>query len=135
MVERVQHIREVQDTDGTMHRSTKIVDNGDDRLLSTGSQISSRIIAARVVWYIAGVLLVILAFRFVFGLLGANPANAFADFIYTVSYPFVAPFFSLFHYNLRYGVSRFEEYTLVAMAVYAIIAFAIARLLTIDQPT
>ncbi|HEX4773927.1 MAG TPA: hypothetical protein VH234_00195 [Candidatus Saccharimonadales bacterium] len=91
-------------------------------------------VAARVVWYIAGVLLVLLAFRFVLALLGANPANGFANFIYTTSHPFVAPFFSLFGYNLHYGVSRFESYTLVAMAVYAVIAWGLARLFTLSQP-
>lgn len=90
--------------------------------------------AARVIWYIAGVLLVLLAFRFVFALLGANPNNGFANFIYTVSHPFVAPFFGLFGYNLRYGVSRFETYTLVAMAVYTVIAWGLARLVTLNRP-
>jgi hypothetical protein len=94
--------------------------------------------AARVIWYIAGVLLVLLAFRFVLALLGANPSNGFANFIYTASHPFVSPFFSLFGYNLHYGVSRFETYTLVAMLVYAVIAWGLARLATIGhahQPT
>ncbi|HVX23912.1 MAG TPA: hypothetical protein VG992_01025 [Candidatus Saccharimonadales bacterium] len=92
-------------------------------------------LAARVIWYIAGVLLVLLALRFVLALLGANPANGFANFIYSVSHPFVAPFFSLFSYNLRYGVSRFEIYTLVAMAVYALIAWGLARLVTLNHHT
>ena len=93
-----------------------------------------RATVVRLVWFLAGVLLVLLAFRFVFALIGANPSNGFANFIYSVSHPFVAPFFSLFSYRLQYGVSRFEIYTLVAMAVYALIAFGIARLLVIDRP-
>lgn len=90
--------------------------------------------AARVIWYIAGVLLILLAFRFVLALLGANPSNGFANFIYSVSHPFVAPFFGLFGYDLRYGVSRFESFTLVAMAVYAVIAWGLAKLVTLSQP-
>lgn len=90
-------------------------------------------IAERVVWYIAGVLLVLLAFRFVLSLLGANTTNSFANFIYSASHPFVSPFFSLFSYKINYGVSKFEVYTLVAMAVYAIIAWGIARLLTLNR--
>jgi hypothetical protein len=31
-------------------------------------------------------------------------------------------------------VSRFETYTLVAMAVYAIIAYGLARLVTLGRP-
>jgi uncharacterized protein YggT (Ycf19 family) len=88
----------------------------------------------RVVWFIAGVLLVLLAFRFVLALIGANPSNGFANFIYSTSHPFVSPFFSLFSYRLQYGVTRFEIYTLVAMAVYAIVAFGITKLITIDRP-
>ena len=91
--------------------------------------------AVNVVWYIAGLLMILLGFRFVLALLGANPSNGFANFIYTTSHPFVAPFFSLFSYDgTRYGISRFEVYTLVAMAVYAVVAWAIARLFTLNRP-
>src|ERR1043166_793968 len=68
-------------------------------------------VATRVIWFVAGVVLIMLAFRFVLALLGANPQNAFADFIYTVTQPMVSPFFNLFNYNvIQNGVSRFEIY-------------------------
>lgn len=97
------------------------------------SSPSGSTVASRVVWFIAGVILVLLAFRFVLALLGANPNNAFADFIYDTSYPFVAPFFGLFGYDLQYGVSRFETFTLIAIAVYAVVAWGIAKLVTIGS--
>jgi len=100
--------------------------------VAAGSQGQN--VATRLVWFIAGVILVLLVFRFVFVLLGANPANGFANFIYTTSHPFVAPFFGLFSYNLRYGVSRVEIYTLVAMAVYALVAYGLAKLININRP-
>jgi hypothetical protein len=75
----------------------------------------------------------LLAFRFVLVLLGANPGSGFVDFIYTVSRPFAAPFFGIFGYQLDYGHSRVELSTLVAIAVYALVAYGIARLLTIRQ--
>lgn len=90
-------------------------------------------VATRVVWYLAGILLVLLAFRFVLALLGANPANPFASFIYSASYPFVAPFFGLFGYHLAYGVSRLEIFTLVAMAVYAVVAWGLDKLVNITK--
>ena len=96
--------------------------------------VSGPTLLARIVWYVAGVLLALLAFRFVLAALGANPNNAFADFIYDVSHPFVAPFFSLFGYNLQYGVSRIEVYTVVAMAVYALVAYGLAELATLRRP-
>lgn len=124
MTEYVQRVREIRRNDETPEVSER----------RTAATNDSQITAARVVWYVAGILLGILAIRFLLALLGANPANVFASFIYSISYPFVAPFFSLFSYNYRYGVSQFESYTLVAMAVYALIAYAIARLITLNRP-
>lgn len=89
--------------------------------------------AARVVWFVTWVIITLLAIRFVLSLLGANRANAFADLIYSLTYPFAAPFFGLFGYQVRYGVARFEIETLVAMAVYALLGYGIARLLTINR--
>lgn len=97
---------------------------------STGDSAPN--IAARIIWFIASVILVLLAFRFVFSLLGANRNNAVADFVYSVTYPLVAPFFTLFNYNPTYnGISKFETYTLVAMVVYLFIAWGLATLVTI----
>ena len=91
-------------------------------------------IISRIIWFVAGVILLLLAFRFVLALLGANTTNAFAQFIYNTSHPFVAPFFNLFSYNnIQYGVSRFEIYTLVAMAVYAAIAWVLSALANIGR--
>ena len=98
------------------------------------SSIGGSALVVRVIWFIAGVLLVLLTFRFVLTLLGANPSNAFANFIYSASHPFVSPFFGLFGYDLQYGVSRFEIFTLVAMAVYAIVAWGLTKLVTINKP-
>lgn len=100
----------------------------------TIDQSDAQALAARVVGYIAGVLLALLALRFLLALLGANPSNAFADLIYTLSYPFVAPFFGLFNYDVHYGTAHFETYTLFAMVVYALVAYGITRLLTINRP-
>jgi hypothetical protein len=92
------------------------------------------VILARIVWFLASLLLLLLAVRFIFSLLGANRGNGFANFIYSASHPFVAPFFGLFHYNVvDYGASRFEVYTLVAMLVYGAIAWLIAYLVTIPS--
>lgn len=91
-------------------------------------------ILSQVIWFVAGVILLLLAFRFVLALLGANTTNGFAQFIYNASHPFAAPFFGLFHYNnIQYGVSRFEVYTLVAMAVYAAVAWILSYLANIGR--
>lgn len=91
-------------------------------------------VTTRVIWFIAGIIIVLLAFRFVLSLLGANTTNGFANFIYSASHPFVAPFFGLFSYNnIQYGISRFEVYTLIAMAVYAVIAWGLTALVDISR--
>lgn len=95
--------------------------------------VSGPTLLARVITFLTGLLLVLLGFRFLLALLGANPGNAFASFIYDASHPFVAPFFSLFNYDLQEGRSRFEIYTLVAAAVYAFVGWALARLATIGR--
>jgi uncharacterized protein YggT (Ycf19 family) len=96
-------------------------------------KVKRQTVASRIIWLLAGILLILLAFRFVLALLGANPANPFANFIYSVSYPFVAPFFGLFGYHLVYGVSQLEVFTLVAMAVYAVVAWIIDRIINITR--
>jgi YggT family protein len=91
-------------------------------------------ILSQVIWFLAGIILLLLAFRFVLSLLGANPNNSFANFIYSASHPFVAPFFGLFHYNVvDLGATRFEIYTLFAMAVYAAIAWGLSYLANIGR--
>jgi hypothetical protein len=111
----------------------------DDRPARTGATEVTPVaarpsIVSQVIWLVAGIILLLLGFRFVLALLGANTSNGFAQFIYTTSHPFAAPFFGLFHYNnLSYGVSRFEVYTLVAMAVYAAVAWMLAYLANIGR--
>lgn len=87
--------------------------------------------AVRIVYMIAGVITGLLAIRFILALFGANPSNAFANFIYTTSHPFVTPFFGLFNYHSQYGISRFELETLIAIVVYSLAAWLIAKLLTV----
>jgi uncharacterized protein YggT (Ycf19 family) len=126
MGEQIQQVRKVS-SGGITTRTTKVTDDAPQAITNERSNT-----IVRIVWFVVGILLVLLAFRFV--LLGANPNNGFANFIYSVSYPFAAPFFGLFGYTLKYGISRVELSTLVAMVVYALIAFGITTLLTIGHP-
>ena len=81
----------------------------------------------QIVWYIVGLLEVLLAFRVVLKLLAANPSAGFSSFIYNVSYPFAAPFLNVFHVTKVEG-GVFEWTTLLAMFVYWLIAWGIVRL-------
>jgi YggT family protein len=92
-------------------------------------------VAERIVWLVAGIIMALLGLRFILALFGANPNNTFAQFIYNVSHPFVAPFFNLFNYNyINNGIGRVEIFTLVAILVYAVIATLIARLVSVNRP-
>ena len=128
MAEDIQNVRETTTQSGdTVRKNTETRSSRDD----TDHRTS---VVARIVWYIAGILLVLLGLRFILTLLGANTANGFANFIYNTSHPFVTPFFSLFSYhNYIYGTSHFEVYTLVAMLVYSLIAWGIVKLVTLNQ--
>ena len=128
MAEDVQKVRETTTQSGDTVQKTTEASN------SRAETEHQQNVAERVVWFVAGVLLVLLGFRFLLSLLGANTTNGFANFIYSTSHPFVSPFFSLFSYkNYSYGVSRFEIYTLVAMIFYAVVAWGIAKLVTLNR--
>jgi hypothetical protein len=86
----------------------------------------------QIVWYILGILEVLLAFRFILKLLGANPTAGFSSFIYGVTYIFVVPFLKVFGISQVAG-SVFEWTTLLAIVIYWAIAFAIVKLLLIGK--
>src|SRR4030043_1453034 len=86
----------------------------------------------QIVWYILGLIEVLLVFRFVLKLLGANPAAGFSSFIYGVTYIFAAPFLSVFRITQVSG-SIFEWTTILAMFVYWVMAFAIIKVRLIGK--
>ena len=81
----------------------------------------------QIVWYILGLIEVLLLFRFVFKLLGANPNAGFTSFIYGTTHIFASPFISVFRISYVEG-SIFEWTSLLAMLVYWIIAMGIIKL-------
>ena len=82
----------------------------------------------QIVWYILAVIEVLLAFRFILKLLGANPSAGFSAFIYGVTYVFATPFLAVFRNTRIVSGSIFEWTTLLAMAVYWILAIGIIHL-------
>ncbi|MBI5357376.1 YggT family protein [Candidatus Saccharibacteria bacterium] len=89
----------------------------------------------KIVYLIYGVLAGLLLIRFILSLLGANRLNAFADMIYSVTSPLVAPFRGLFDIDATYGVSRFDVESLVAIIVYGLVAWVIAKALDLGRKT
>jgi YGGT family len=83
---------------------------------------------ARVVYFVLGVLEVVMGLRFIFRLLGANQGSPFAMFLYSLSHVFVAPFNGIFNDQAIGNASVFEVSTLIAMLLYALIAWGIVEL-------
>jgi uncharacterized protein YggT (Ycf19 family) len=78
-----------------------------------------------------GIIVGILAFRFVFRLLGANPANGIVNWVYNASAPLVSPFFGMFNTAaIDLGIGRLEFETLIAILVYGVIGSIITRALS-----
>jgi hypothetical protein len=86
----------------------------------------------QVVWYILGILEIILAFRFILKLLDANSAAAFTRFVYDLSGVFTAPFESVFRVTQVSG-TVFEWTTLLAMVVYYLVALGITSLFVMSR--
>lgn len=86
----------------------------------------------QIVWYILGLLEILLVFRFVLKFLGANPDAGFSAFIYGVTHVFAAPFISVFRVTYVEG-SVIEWTTLLAMFVYWIIAVGVIKLLVMGK--
>lgn len=86
------------------------------------------------VYAVAGFIELLIGLRFLFRLLGANPASAFVNWIYEWSTPFVVPFAGIFGQDATVAgegvvtASVFDWTALVALIVYGFIAAVISRI-------
>lgn len=106
------------------------------RRVDTDVKADSKSTLGNIVWYILGIVEILLAFRFILKLFGANPNSGFVDFIYSVSGILTAPFDNIFNVAKAKSDdihSVFEPSILVAAAVYALIAWGLVKLLTINR--
>jgi YggT family protein len=82
---------------------------------------------------IVGFIEAVIGLRFVLRLLGANPANAFVDWIYDWSTPLVTPFAGIFGQNATVAgpgvvtASVFDWTALIALVVFGVVGTLIAR--------
>ena len=81
----------------------------------------------RTTYFVLGVLEIILLLRFLFRLLGANQSSSFVVFLYDLSHVFVVPFYGIFN-DPTFGNSVLEITTLIAMLIYALLAWGIVSL-------
>jgi len=81
----------------------------------------------QIIWWVVGLIDVLIAIRFLLKLFGANPAP-FVRFMYDLTWPLVAPFHGIFN-TAQEGRSILEPESLVAMAIYALIGWGIVSLI------
>jgi hypothetical protein len=92
------------------------------------SRANMRYWITTVTYFVLGVLEVILLLRLLFRLLGANEGNAFIRFLYDLSHIFVVGFNGIFNDQALGTHSVFELSTVIAMIVYALLAWGIVSL-------
>ena len=85
------------------------------------------IVVSRAVFYILDVIESLLAIRFLLKAFGASSVASFVRFMYSITDPLVAPFRGIFPPAVEQGLA-IDWPTLVAMLVYALIAYLIIRL-------
>ena len=87
----------------------------------------------QIVWYVFSVVEALLLLRFFLKLIGANPGAGFSDFIYSITYPLVAPFLYVAN-SPQIAGAVFEWTTLLALFVYWLVAWGIVKLLAMGRP-
>jgi len=84
------------------------------------------------IYYLLGVVNVLLLFRLIFKAFGANSANPLVALIYSLTNVLLVPFRGIFE-NASTGGSVIEPSILVAMMVYSLIARGLVELIEITM--
>jgi hypothetical protein len=87
----------------------------------------------QVIWYFLGVIETLLGFRFIFKLLGANSGSPFVSLTYSLSGIFLSPFRAIFP-TISVEGSVFEWSSLIAMAIYAVLAYGLVYFFQLVKP-
>lgn len=87
----------------------------------------------QVIWYILGMIEILLVFRFLLKMIGANSYSGFASLIYTMSNPLALPFSGVVA-PMTSGTSIFEWSTAIAGFVYLLLAYGIVQLFQLIKP-
>lgn len=86
------------------------------------------------IYFFFGVVETLLAFRLLLKLTGASTASGFVDFIYSLTGIFILPFEGIFRKGFSEGLETtavLEPSTMVAVIVYAVIAWGVISLIRI----
>jgi YggT family protein len=81
------------------------------------------------IYWVVGMLEILLGLRFALRFFGANPQNEFARMINSLSAPFIAPFSTLFiSPTSDGGANIFDVNILIAITVYALLSYLVVSL-------
>lgn len=105
----------------------------EQRSVTQTTRVPGVVMAQRVIWFVVGLINILLITRFILLLLGANNDAGFVTFIYNITAPFVAPFVGIFG-EPTYGQFMLEWSSLLAITVYSLIAWGIVKLITLSNP-
>lgn len=113
-------------------KETVVTKNGDTDVASSSTRavVSNNETVERVIYYFFGVIEVLLAFRLILKVTGASTSSGFVSGIYAVAGVFAMPFEGIFRRGTASGMT-FEPGTLVAIVVYAMLAWGIVKLLQV----
>ncbi len=81
-----------------------------------------------IIYYVLWIVELLLVLRFVLKLLGINPANELVALLYAVSGALLGPFSNMFAPS-NFNNMVFEPSVLIAMIVYAVVAYVLVSLL------
>ncbi len=87
----------------------------------------------QIIWYILGLVEVLLVFRVILKALGANPFSGFTSLIYSLTTPLAVPFSGILGVSLT-GNSMIEWSTIIAAIVYLCVAWGFVSLLDLIYP-
>ena len=119
----------VKETVTTQNEGPKEAVTTETKRVASGSQTVEYLI-----YFLFGTLEILLAFRLVLKLTGANIASGFVGLVYGLTGIFILPFEGIFRRGYAQGVetsSILEPSTLVAIVVYAVLAWGIVKLMRI----
>ena len=101
----------------------------EEKRLAVAQRSSTFIWIVNSIYWLVGMLVILLAIRFALRLLGANPESVFTQLIYDLSAPFIAPFSTLFiSPTSGGGANIFDVNVLIAIAIYTLLGYLMVSL-------
>jgi len=102
----------------------------DEKRLGTARRSTTFVWIVNSIFWLIGMLEILLVLRFFLRLFGANPKNEFAQMINNLSAPFMAPFSTLFiSPTSDHGANIFDVNIVIAIAAYALLSYLAYSLL------